>query len=147
MFGDKGVHLVEAHRVDVDLAMHVPDQLVGAVACLAAAAVEQRVGEAGDMSGRDPSLGVHDDGGVESDVVGALLNKLLQPGLFDVVFEFNAQWAIVPGVGKSAVNLASGVYKAAVFAQGNDLVHVFFAVFHRFVPFLRLAAAESIYHF
>ena len=141
--GDESVHLVKAHRVHVDLAVYVADQLVGAVAGLAAAAVQQRIGEACDVAGGDPGLGVHDDGGVEADIVGAFLNELLQPCFFDVVLEFNAERAVVPGIGQPAVDLAAGVDEAAVFAQGNDLVHCFFAVFHCFFPFLRLAAAES----
>ena len=75
------------------------------------------------MAGGDPSLGVHDDGGVKTDIVGAFLNKLLQPGLLDIVLELHAERAVVPAVCKSAVDLASCVNIATVFAQGNDLVH------------------------
>ena len=73
---------------------------------------------------------IHDDRSVEADVVWAFLHELLQPYLFDVVFELNAERAVVPGVCKAAVYLASGIHIAAVFAQGNDLVHSLFAIFH-----------------
>ena len=113
--------------------MLLTDELVGAVAGLAGLAVEQGIGEAGHMAGRDPGLGVHDDGGVKAHVIGALLNELFEPGLLDVVFELNAEGTVVPGVGKSAVDLAAGVHEAAVFAQCNDLVHGFFAFFHFYI--------------
>ena len=44
--GYKLVHLVESHRVNVYLVVLFADELVGAVACFAGAAVEQRVREA-----------------------------------------------------------------------------------------------------
>ena len=44
-------------------------------------AVHQRIGEAAQVSGGHPGLGIHQNGGVQSDVVGILLNELLPPGL------------------------------------------------------------------
>ena len=110
--------------------MTLTDELVGAMARLAGAAVEQGVREAGDMTCSHPCLRIHDDRGVEADIVGAFLNELLEPRLFDVVFKLNAEGAVVPGVCEAAVYLASGIYIASVFAQGNDLVHSLFAFFH-----------------
>ena len=130
VLGDEFIHLVEAHGVDVDLMMLLADELVGAVAGLAGLAVEQRVREARDVAGRDPGLRVHDDGRVEADVVRAFLHEFLEPGLFDVVLELNAERAVVPAVGQAAVNFGACKDKAAVFAKGNDLVHGLFAVFH-----------------
>ena len=123
MRGDKGIHLVKAHRIDIDLVVLLADELVGTVAGLAGLAVEQGVGEAGHMTGGYPGLGVHDDGCVKTDIVGALLNELLQPCLLDIVFELDAERAIVPAVCKTAVDLTAGIDISAVFAQGNDLVH------------------------
>ena len=82
------------------------------------------------MAGGDPGLGIHDDRRVEPDVVGAFLHEFLEPGLLHVVFELNAQRAVVPAVGESAVNLAAGEDKAAVFAEIHDHVKGLFAVFH-----------------
>ena len=126
MLGDEPVHLVKAHGVDVDLVMLFADKLVGAVAGLARLAVEQRIGEAGHMARGDPRLRVHDDCSVEADVIRAFLHKLLQPCLFHVVFELHAKRAVVPAVGKAAVNFGTGKDKAAVFTQGDDLIHGFF---------------------
>ena len=89
---DEFVHLVKGHRVYIDAfaLLAVGDQLVGAVAALAGAAVEQRVGKTRHMAGGDPGLRVHQNRGVQPDVVGAFLHEFLEPGLLDVVFELNA---------------------------------------------------------
>ena len=130
VLGDELIHLVKAHGVDVDVGELVRDQLVGAVAGLAGAAVQQRVGEAGHMAGGDPGLGVHQDGRVEADVIGALLHKLFQPCLLDVVLELDAEGAVVPAVGQAAVDLGAGENEAPVLAQGHDHIKCLFAVFH-----------------
>ena len=82
------------------------------------------------MAARHPGLRVHQDRGVKADVVGILLHELLPPGVLDVLLELGAEGAVVPGVGKAAVDLAAGEDKAAVFAQRDDLVHRLFGVFH-----------------
>ena len=73
----------------------------------------------------------------EPDVVGVFLHELLPPGALDVVFQLHAERAVVPGVGEAAVDLGARVHKAAVLAQGDDLVHSFFGVFHCFSSLLR----------
>ena len=130
VLGDELVHLVKAHGIDVDLRVLVPDELVGAVACLAGAAVQQRVGEAGDVAGGDPSLGVHDDGRIQTNVVRAFLHEFLQPSLLDVVLELNAQRAIVPAVCKAAVDLGTGENITTVLAEIDDHIKGLFALFH-----------------
>ena len=62
-------------------------------------------------------------------IVG-LLHELFQPCLFDVVLELNAERAVVPAVGQTAVDLGACEDKTTVFAEGNDLVHGLFTVFH-----------------
>ena len=54
--------------------------VVGAEAQLAGAAVDERVGEAADVAGRDPDLRVEDDRRVEQDDVVALLRHRALPG-------------------------------------------------------------------
>ena len=130
MLGDKSVHLLKRHGVHIDLVVLLADELVRAVAGLAGFAVEQRVGEAGHVAGRDPRLRIHDNGRIETDVVRALLHELLQPCLFHIVLELHAEGAIVPAVGQAAVNFGPGEHKAAVFAERDDLIHRLFTVFH-----------------
>ena len=145
MLRNKGIHLIKTHRIHVDFRVLLTDQLVGPVARLAGFAVEQRVGEAGHMPGSNPCLGVHENRGVKPHVVRAFLHELLQPRLLHVVLELGAEGAVVPAVGQAAVDLTAGVDVAAVFAQCNDLVESFFALFHSFHPFPWLDATEIIF--
>ena len=136
VFLDKILHLLLRESVDglgqleAGLSAPVLDDLVGAEALVALAAVHQRIGEAAEVAARDPGLRVHQDRRVKADVVGVLLHELLPPGVLDVLLQLRAEGAVVPGVGKAAVDLAAGEDKAAVFAQCDDLVHRLFGVFH-----------------
>ena len=122
----------------------VLNELVGAEALVALLAVHQRIGEAAQMAGGHPGLGVHQDGGVQTHIVGVLLHELLPPRLLDVVLQLHTQGAVVPGVGEAAVDLAAGEDEATALAQGNELVHGLFSVVHNKTSFLpRLAAAFS----
>ena len=132
---DEGDHLVIGHGLDVHvghgvLGQPALDELVGPEALLALPAVHQGIGEAGQVAAGHPGLGVHEDGGVQAHVVGILLDEFLPPGVLDILLQLRTQRAVVPGVGKAAVDLAAGEDKAAVFAQRDDLVHRLFGVFH-----------------
>ena len=130
VLGDESVHLVEAHGIDIDLGVLLADELIGAMAGLAGAAVQQGVREAGNVAGRHPGLGVHDDGGVEADVVGAFLHELFQPCLLDIVLELDAQRAVVPAIGQTAVDLRAGEHITTVLAEIDDHIKGLFALFH-----------------
>ena len=82
------------------------------------------------MAGGHPHLGIHQNGAIQPHIVGRLLDEMLPPGFFYIVFQFHAQGAVVPGVGKSAVDLAAGIDKAPAFAQRDDLIHGLFGIFH-----------------
>ncbi len=101
----------------------VLDQLIGAEARLAGLAVHQRIVESAHMAGGHPHFAVHQDGTVQACVIRALLHKLLPPCLLDVVLEFHAQRAVVPGVGQAAVDLRTRKDVSAVLAQRHQLVH------------------------
>ena len=130
--GDEFVHLVKGHGIDVHALalLTLGDELVRAVAALAGAAVQQRVREAGHVAGGHPSLGVHQDGSVQPDVVGAFLHEFLHPCLFDVVFELDTQRAVVPAVGQTAVDLGTGEHITTVLAEIDDHIKGLFALFH-----------------
>ena len=144
MAGDKSVHLIKGHGIDIHALalLALGNQLVGAVAALAGAAVQQRVREAGHMAGSHPGLRVHQDGGVQTDIVGAFLHELLHPCLFDIVLELNAQRTVVPAVCQAAVDLAARIDKPAVFAQVYDHVKGFFTVLHLCYSF-RMAGCHT----
>ena len=138
---DELLHLGLAQRVnalaevEVILVAPVLDDLVGTEALLALLAVHQRVGETAYVTRGNPSHGVHENSGVEADVVRAFLYELLAPRRLDVVFELDAERTVVPGVRKAAVDLRAGVHEATALAQGNDFFHCFFAVVHFQSPF------------
>ena len=115
----------------------VLDELVGSVAGTADLAVHEGVGEAAQVARSNPGLGIHDDGGIQAYVVLALLNEFLPPSALDVVLELNAEGAVVPGVGETAVDLRAGEDEAAVFAKRDDFVHSLCGIIHDIcLPFL-----------
>ena len=130
MLCDESIHFVKAHGIHVHLGVLLADQLVGAVACLAGAAVQQGVREAGDVAGGHPGLRVHDDGCIQTHIIGALLHEFLQPCLFDIVLELDAQRAVVPAVGQTAVDLGTGEHITTVLAEIDDHIKGLFALFH-----------------
>ena len=133
-------------ELEAGLCAPVLNDLVRAETLVALAAVHQRIGEAAEMAGCDPGLGVHENGGVQAYIVGILLNELLPPGLFNIIFQLHAKGAVVPGVGEAAVNFAASKDKAAVFAQGNDFFHSFFGVFHFVSSFPAAGGRRDIFN-
>ena len=129
MLIDESIHLFKAHGIHVYFGMLFADQLVSAVTCLTALAVQQRIGKASHMAGGDPGLGIHDDSGIQADIQAVFLNELFQPCLLHVVLELNTQGAVVPAVGQAAVDLTACIHKAAILTQGHNAVEILFAVF------------------
>ncbi len=80
--------------------------LVGAVAPLAEAAVDERIGEAGDVARRLPDGRVEDDRRVEGDDVVALAHHRLEPACLDVLLEQHPVVPVVVGRAEPAVDLA-----------------------------------------
>ena len=138
----KGLHLRLAHGVhavaqlEAVLLTPVLDDLVGAEALLALLTVHQGVREAAHMAGGHPHLGIHQDGGVQTHVIGVLLDKLLPPCLLHIVFQFHTQRTVVPGVGQAAIDLRAGEDKSPSLAQSDDFFHGLFTVFHVSSSFL-----------
>ena len=131
LFVDVIAHLLIAPASRI-FAGSVLDQLVSAVTGMTVLAVHQRVREAADMAGSNPSHRVHQDSGIQTDIVRGLLYELLSPSVLDVILEFDTKRTVIPGVSKTAVDLGAAVNEAAALAQGNDLVHCLFGVVHNF---------------
>ncbi len=98
-------------------------ELVGAEAELARAAVDERVGEPGDVAGRLPDARVEDDRGIERDDVVTLLHHRAEPERADVVLRQDAVVAVVVRRAEAAVDLGGGEDEPAAPAQGDDRVH------------------------
>src|SRR5581483_12121422 len=83
-------------------------ELIGAEAQLAGAAVDERVGEAGDVPGGLPDLRMEDDCAVEEHDVVALLDQRTDPAVADAVLEQDAVVAVVVAGPEPAVDLRGG---------------------------------------
>ncbi len=101
------------------------DQVIGAEALATGLAVHQRIGEAGEMAGGDPGLRVHQDGTVNADILRGFLHEFFPPRLLDIILQLHAERAVIPCIGKSAVNLRAGINETAAAAQIYDFVHRF----------------------
>ena len=119
----KGLHSVVVHRLNLHVQLVlfavVLNKVIRPVARLAIFAVHKRVRKAAYVARSLPRARVHKYRAVKARVVYVLLNEFFPPRLFDVVFKLHAKGAVVPRVGKSAVNFASGEDEAPVFAQCN----------------------------
>ena len=98
-------------------------EVVRAEAQLARPAVDQRVGEAGEVAAGLPRLGVLDDRRVQRHDVVALLEHRPPPLALDVVLEQHAVVAVVVARAEPAVDLAAGEHEPAPLAERDDLVH------------------------
>ena len=138
---DKSNHIFICHGFHIGhgiagLMAPIFDKLVRAVAHFTGFTVDERVVEGRDVSGSHPYLWIHQNGRVQSDIMRIFLDKFFPPRFFNIVFQFHAKRTIIPGVCKPAVNFGAGVYKAAAFAERDDLIHCFVSVFHGFKAFL-----------
>ena len=99
-------------------------QMVLAPAALARAeALDERVGEALEVTGGLPRLRVHEDRGVERDHVVALLHDRPPPLGLDVRLEEDAVVPVVVGRRQPAVDLRGLEDEATPLAEGDDLLH------------------------
>ena len=99
--------------------------------CLALLAVDQRVGEAGDVARGLPDARVHEDRAVDADDVVARLHHVAPPGVLDVALELDAERAVVPAARQAAVDLARLEDEAAPLGEVHDLFHRHFGCHRR----------------
>ena len=99
------------------------DEIVRAVTGLAGSAIHERIAESADVTARDPNVGIHQNGAVDTRVESIFLHEFFPPGALYVVFQLDAERTVVPGVGETAVNFAAGINKAPAFAKGDQFVH------------------------
>ena len=97
--------------------------VVGAEALLAGPAVDQWIGEAGQVPRGLPDPGVLQDRGVQRDDVVALLQHRAPRPALDVSLQQDSVVAEVIGRADPAVDLRGREYEAAPLAQGDDLLH------------------------
>src|SRR5262245_10506322 len=95
-------------------------QMVGAMARLALATINEPVGERGLMARITPDQTVHQNGRVQTFHVVALVNHRMPPRARHVVLQFDTQWAVVPGRSDAPINFRIGEDEAASFTQAYD---------------------------
>jgi hypothetical protein len=98
-------------------------ELVGAEALLAGSAVDERVGETLEVTGRLPRARVLEDRRVQRDDVVAVLEHRPPPLCLDVVAQQHPVVAVVVGRAQPAVDLGGRKDEAATLAERHDLVH------------------------
>ena len=97
-------------------------EVVGPEAQLAGAAVDERVGEAGEVAGRVPDLRVQDDRAVEQDDVVALLHHRALPLGLHVLLQQHAVMAVVVRRAEAAVDVGRREDERPAAAQRRDLL-------------------------
>ena len=80
------------------------NDLIRAETLMALFTVHQRVRKTAQMTGSHPCLRIHQNSTVHPYIVWAFHNEFFPPGFFHIVFQLHAKVAVIPGVGKSAVN-------------------------------------------
>src|SRR3989344_711933 len=89
----------------------------------------QQISKIIQVSARLPYFRIHQQGRINSDDIIALIDKLVPPRIFNILFQFNAQWTIIPRIGQTAVYFRAREYKATALAEGNYffefIVHLF----------------------
>jgi len=88
-----------------------------------AEALHERIREALEMARGLPRARVHEDGGVESDDVVALLHHRAPPLGLDARLEQHAVVSVVVGRGQPAVDLRGLEDEPPPLAERDDLVH------------------------
>jgi len=86
-------------------------------------AVDERVGEAGDVAGGFPDLGVHDDGRLDADDVVAAADHVVPPAVADVLLQLDAEGAVVEEAVEAAIDLGGLEHEAAAFRERDEVVH------------------------
>ncbi len=114
--------LTGIHPGDVELEP-LFDQGIGPVPALTVPAIHEQVEELSDMAGGLPNFRVENDPAVDSDDIRASLDEEFPPGILDIALELSAEWAEVPGIGQTTVDLTAGIDKPAPLGKGDQGIH------------------------
>ena len=50
------------------------------------------------------------------------MDESFPPELLDTLFQFRSEWAVIPGIGKTAVDLGSREDESSALAEGHELI-------------------------
>ena len=96
-------------------------RIVGAKALLAVAAIDERIGEPGDVTARLPDARVHQDRGVEPLDVVARAHHRVPPAVLEVLLQLDAERTVVPHGPGAAVDLGGLEDESAPLAERHEL--------------------------
>ncbi len=97
------------------------DQHVGSVTLLRILVVDQGIVEGGDVARGLPSLGVHEDGGVDAHDVFVQLHHRIPPVAFDVILQFHAVLSVIVNGSQTVVYFARREYESVLLAVSDQL--------------------------
>ncbi len=86
-------------------------------------ALDEGIGEALDVTGSLPDSRVHQDRGIDTFHVLALVNHPAPPALLHISFELDSQRSVVPDGPGPSIDLGGLEDEAAPLAQRHELVH------------------------
>jgi len=86
-------------------------------------AVDQRIGEAGHVTGRLPDLRVHDDGRFDPDDIVAAPDHVVPPAVADVFLQFRAERSVIEKPVEAAVDFGRRKHKPAALRERDEVVH------------------------
>src|SRR5690606_13887841 len=98
-------------------------RMIGAEALLRDQAIDERIGEAREMTRSLPHLRVHDDRCVETDDVLALVDHRAPPLVHDVALELDAERSVVISAPEPSIDLARLKHEASLFRDRDHLLH------------------------
>ncbi len=101
------------------------NQFICTETLLAFLTIHQRVTKTPNVTGSHPSLRVHQDCAIHTNIKWAFLNKFLPPSFFNIVFQLNTNGAVIPCVRQATVNFRAGINKTSIFCQCNYFFHSF----------------------
>ena len=109
----------------LDLGEIVLYENIGAIALLGVTVVDEGVIEGGNVPGRNPGAGMHEDGGIYAYYILVQANHCLPPVVLDIVLELHAQLAIVIHGSEAIINLAGREDKPIFLAVGYQNLEKF----------------------
>ena len=104
---------------------HLFLQVIGAMSCIAFAAIHQRVAEGVFVTRVAQCQWIGEDGRVESLDIVPLIDHRAPPGGLQIVLQLDAQRAVVVYALQTAVDVARLKYEAAALAQRHQFIHGF----------------------
>ena len=97
-------------------------QLVGTLALMAVEALDERIIEHGHVAGCNPHFRRQDDGSIHADDIATGDDHGAPPFTLDIVFQRDAERAVIPRGTGAAVDLARGEHEPATLGEGDDFI-------------------------